>query len=70
MTQAYTAGALAIGYALWWVAPTVQDWLGLGWAADFGQLCLVILAISVIGRLAERFLDRLAAVGTAPPPVT
>lgn len=70
MTRALTAGALAIGYALWWIAPTVQDWLGLGWAADFGQLCLVILAVSVIGRLAERFLDRRAGAGTAPPPVT
>ena len=70
MTNAYTAGALVIGSALWWIAPTVQDWLGLGWAADFGQLCLVIVAVSVIGRLAERFLDRRAGAGTAPPPVT
>ena len=70
MTKAYAAGALAIGYAPWWIAPTVQDWLGLGWAADFGQLCLVIVAVSVIGRLAERFLDRRVAAGTAPPPVT
>lgn len=70
MTPALTAGALAIGYALWWIAPTVQDWLGLGWAADFGQLCLVIVAVSVLGGLAERFLDWLAAGGTAPPPVT
>lgn len=70
MTRAFTAGALAIGYALWRVAPTVQDWLGLGWAADFGQLCLVIVAISVLGGLAERFLNRRAGAGTAPPPVT
>jgi hypothetical protein len=69
MTAALAAVALAIGYALWWIAPTAQRWLGLEWAADFGQLCLVILALSVIGKVAERFLPHpgQADTKTVPP---
>jgi hypothetical protein len=51
------AGAfLAGGYALWWVMPMVQGWLRLDWAGDFGQLCLVILVLSIAGKALERFL--------------
>lgn len=48
--------ALAAAYGLWWVAPIVQPLIGLEWADDFGRLCLFIVAFSVVGRTAERFL--------------
>jgi len=55
MSAVFTVIALAVGYALWWVMPAWQEALGLGWAADFGQLCLVIGAVSLIGKVVERF---------------
>ena len=48
--------ALAAAYGLWWIAPIVQLLIGLAWAGDFGRLCLFIVACSVVGRTAERFL--------------
>lgn len=56
MRIVFAAAALGLGYALWWVMPMVQGWIGLDWTADFGQLCLTILALSVIGKAVERFL--------------
>lgn len=56
MRFALPALALVLAYALWWITPRLQDLIGLGWAGDFGQICLVILTISVIGRIGERFL--------------
>jgi hypothetical protein len=54
MSVVFAAIALVLGYALWWVMPGWQEAVGLGWAADFGQLCLVILAISAAGKVIER----------------
>lgn len=51
MNPVLTIGVIAIGYGLWWLAPTAQTWFGLGWTADLGQLCLVILALSLLGKL-------------------
>lgn len=51
MNLILTIAAIAIGYGMWWLAPTVQAWTGLGWTADLGQLCLVILALSLLGKL-------------------
>ena len=48
--------ALAAAYGLWWIAPIVQLLIGLAWAGDFCRLCLIIVACSVVGRTAERFL--------------
>ena len=51
MTAILTLAALAIGYGAWWLAPSVQAWIGLDWTGDLGQLCLVILALSLLGKL-------------------
>ena len=51
MNLVLTIAAVAIGYGLWWLAPTVQAWFGLDWTGDLGQICLVILALSLLGKL-------------------
>lgn len=51
-----TIAALAVGYGLWAITPVVQLWLGLGWTGDLGQICLVILALSTLGKLEGRLI--------------
>ena len=56
MKYVLAAVALALAYGLWWVAPGVLRTVGLGWTEDFGQLCFVILVLSVLGKIGERYL--------------
>jgi len=51
MNLVLTIAAVAIGYGAWWLVPTAQAWIGLDWTADLGQLCLVILVLSLLGKL-------------------
>lgn len=55
MRIVFTAAALAVGYGAWWIAPPLLDRVGLGWTADLGQVCVAILAISVLGKLEARW---------------
>ena len=56
MSVIYAAIALAVGAAVWWWTPMVLDWLRLGAFGDFGQVCAVILVLSVLERISRRFL--------------
>lgn len=58
MNLILTIAAIVVGYGVWWLAPTAQTWFGLGWTADLGQICLVILVLSLLGKLEGRLAGR------------
>ncbi len=56
MRPVWATIALAIGYGLWWIAPAALDGLGMGQAAELGQLGVVVVGLTAVERVAARLL--------------
>ena len=56
MRLLWAAISLAIGYGLWRVSPAVLETLRLQQTAELGQVGVVVIGLTVVERVAARFL--------------
>ena len=45
-----SVAAIALAGAVWWLTPTVLDWIELGEFAFVGRFCAIALALSLLAR--------------------